>query len=143
MGVWRAATAAVLAMSAAACASGPDEDAPADSVSPVVVTTTPEWAFYPQANVEGEMSVSGAGCLLVGDFPVVWPSGTDWDEQAETLTFENDAASVPMGGYFEGAGGSIPLRIWREELEPEMTKALVECLADSGASAAMFAYPEG
>jgi hypothetical protein len=49
---------------------------------------------------------------------------------------------VSVGGRFEGGGGSIPMRVWRGRLEPEIVTALEGCLDDTGASSAVFAYPE-
>lgn len=84
-----------------------------------------------------------AECVRLDDFLVVWPHGTEWDADAGALVFADDAGvSLTEGAFFKGAGGSVPMRIWRNELDPAAVTALEECLTDADDADAVFAYPE-
>lgn len=139
MSVRRIGLTAALLFSAAGCTS----DAEPDSPEPIVVTVGADWSLFPQARVSGDLSVDDAGCVRLDDFLVVWPFGSKWNTHAEALVFADDAAaSLTEGAPFTGAGGSVPMRIWRRELDPAAVTALEECLTATDDAHAVFAYPE-
>lgn len=70
----------------AACAddgSG-DVDSGSNGGGPVVAHPDREDGSGADALIEGPLTLSG-GCLLVGEFPVVWPYGTTWEAQAQAV----------------------------------------------------------
>lgn len=138
MSVWRMELAAAVLFSAAGCTGETEPEAS----EPVVVTVESDWSMFPEALVSGDLSVDDAGCVRLGDRLVVWPSGTEWDTSAEALVFADGAtASLKEGDSFEGGGGSLPMRIWREGLDPDEKTALEACLTAMDDEHALFAYP--
>jgi len=129
------------------CGSAATKDAqpdasPSDQSEPFIIAMPSTWSFYPEANVEGAVTLS-AGCILIGGFVAIWDSGTAWDESAQAVTFTDAAdASVRVDEHFYGAGGAIPLDVMRRELGSEAANEMDRCLAESGATNAVFAYPE-
>jgi len=117
----------------------------AGSPEPRVLSMSAGWESYPQAMVSGELSVE-SGCVLVGDFVVVWPPRTTWDASTKTLVFAAGLAPgtiVRIGDQFRGGGGSLPDQVLKSELGPDGYAWLTGCLAETGASGVVFAYPEG
>ena len=73
------------------------------------------------ALIEGPLIMSN-GCLLVGEFPVVWPYGTTWDAKGQTVQlFEGQV--VALGDRVSGGGGYPYL----SDLETELADPLADC----------------
>ena len=143
---WRPGALAVVVTMALTGCGGTDSDAEdKPEPEPAVLTMPPDWALYPQALVQGDLTLE-AGCLLVGDYLPIWPSGTAWDASTEAVTFTagpaSTATSVRLGERFRGGGGSLPDRVYKSELGPEDVEAMNRCLEETEALGAMFAYPE-
>lgn len=75
---------------------------------PLLVHNAPLSSGGDEEEVFGVLVLEG-DCLYIDDdgfrLPVVWPNGTNWDPEAETVTL-NDGQSVAIGGSILGAGGS-------------------------------------
>lgn len=141
----RVVLAVVVTVSLTGCGdTAPDADAKPES-EPAMLTMSSDWSFYPEAMVRGDLTLD-AGCLLVGDYLPIWPSGTAWDASTEAVTFAAGstatAVSVRLGERFRGGGGSLPDHVYRSELGPEDVEAMNQCLEKTEALGAMFAYPE-
>lgn len=120
---WRlaAATAMLLAL-VAAC--GDDDSAADDSGSnvtgPVVAHPDKGDGSGMAALIEGPLSMS-SGCLMVREYPVVWPYGTTWDADARAVRLP-DGQVVALGDRVSGGGGYLHL--------PDLGSELAEPLAD-------------
>lgn len=84
------------------------------------------------ALIEGPLTMSG-GCLLVGEFPVVWPYGTTWDEDAQAVRL-SDGRVVALGDRVSGGGGYPYL----SDLRSEFAKPLADCPTNEYGEVAMF-----
>lgn len=73
------------------------------------------------------------GCLLVGEFPVVWPHGTTWDGDAQAVRLP-DGQVVALGDRVSGGGGYPYL----SDLEPEFAEPLADCPTNDYGEVAMF-----
>lgn len=84
------------------------------------------------ALIEGPLTLSG-GCLLVGDFPVIWPYGTTWDAQAQAVRL-SDGQVVALGDRVSGGGGYPYL----SDLGTESAEPLAACPTNKYGEVAMF-----
>ena len=84
------------------------------------------------AIIEGSLTLS-KGCLMVGDFPAVWPHGTTWDSESRTVHLP-DGQVVALGDRVSGGGGYPNL----SELETEYAEPLAECPTNEYDEVAMF-----
>lgn len=73
------------------------------------------------------------GCLLVGEYPVVWPYGTTWDAEAEAVRL-SDGQVVALGNRVSGGGGYPHL----PDLEAEFAEPLTDCPTNQFKEVAMF-----
>lgn len=131
----------VLAATASAC-SGDDE--PADD-SPVI-TRSEDPPVYPLALIRGSLSVR-SGCLMLGDDVVVWPVGTAWDSESESVVFGEafeGAPSIVVGNRVKLGGGVIGGSAdLQNVLDDEAARdALLNCLDATGAESVSFVYPD-
>lgn len=69
------------------------------------VITLPEWNAIPAALVRGTLRLERA-CLLLGDQVVLWPSGSSWNQDDETVTVGD--STFAMGDFVSGSGGGYP-----------------------------------
>lgn len=74
-----------------------------------------------QALIQGTLSLSG-GCLLVGEFPVIWPHGTTWDAENQTVELP-DGHEVALGDQVRGGGGYPYL----SDLRASFARPLADC----------------
>lgn len=63
------------------------------------------------------------GCLLLDGDPVIWPDGTEWDDDATGVRLPNGALATP-GTSVRGGGGSI-------SVTPEIEALLGDCLGSA------------
>lgn len=114
---------------------GPAADGATDGP---VIANAEEWNAYPLALVQGRLELVD-GCLLLGDDVVFWPHGTTWDEERQSVEFD-DAPAAAVGARFSGGGGYLSLENVRG-LDGVDADAVARCLRDTGAGGAVFAYP--
>lgn len=70
---------------------------------------------------------------MVGEFPVVWPYGTTWDEDAQAVRL-SDGRVVALGDRVSGGGGYPYL----SDLRSEFAKPLADCPTNEYGEVAMF-----
>lgn len=68
-----------------------------------LMLTEGSWDSEMMAQVKGVVSLE-ADCVNVGGAPVIWPEGTSWSSDSETLTLPGGATVAP-GARVSGAGG--------------------------------------
>ena len=129
-------TAASLLLLALAAACGSNDNAGAVSGSngtgPVVAHPVKGDGSGNDALIEGPLTMSG-GCLLVSDFPVVWPHGTTWDADAQAVQL-SDGQVVALGDRVSGGGGYPYLT----DLGAEFAEPLADCPMNEYGEVAMF-----
>ena len=102
----RLAAASLLVLALVAVCDGDgrgDVDSGSNGSGPVVAHPDRGDGSGTDALIEGPLTLSG-GCLLVGEFPVVWPYGTTWDAQAQAVRL-SDGQVVALGDRVSGGGG--------------------------------------
>ena len=52
------------------------------------------------------------GCLLVGEFPVVWPYGTEWDVMATKPVTPNLSLALKYADYQADTFATDTQKIW-------------------------------
>lgn len=62
-------------------------------------------------------------CVRLGDGPVVWPDGTSWDDDEQTVRLPGDRLARP-GDTIGGGGGYLTL-----ESEDEQSRLLGDCVS--------------
>lgn len=131
---WLSAANVLLLALVVAC--GNDDSADVGSGSsvdgPVVAHPSEGDGSGSEALTEGPLTMSG-GCLLVGEFPVVWPYGTTWDAEAETVRL-SDGRAVALGDRVSGGGGYPYVR----DLRTELAEPLADCPTNRYDEVAMF-----
>ena len=128
-----AATFLVLALVAACADDGSgDVDSGSNGSGPVVAHPDGGDGSGTDALIEGPLTLSG-GCLLVGEFPVVWPYGTTWDAQAQAVRL-SDGQLVALGDRVSGGGGYPYL----SDLGAEFAEPLADCPTNKYGEVAMF-----
>jgi hypothetical protein len=131
----RLAAANVLLLALVA-ACGDDDGAEADSSSngdgPVVAHLAKGDGSGMAALIEGLLTMSN-GCLLVGEFPVVWPYGASWDAEGQTVQL-SDGQVVALGDRVSGGGGYPYL----SDLGTEFAEPLADCPTNKYEEVAMF-----
>jgi hypothetical protein len=98
----------------------------------------------PLAEVHGVLSEK-KGCLLLGDGVVFWPSGTTWNAERREVQFDGnfeDAANARVDEPFIGGGGVYDAVDLRGFLGESGAKAVIACLASTGADSVLMAYPD-
>jgi hypothetical protein len=78
------------------------DDADPVTGGPSPVLTLPEWNGWPDAEVKGALSLRD-GCLFIGNYAAVWPSGSTWDAAEQAVQFES--LTIRVGQYVSGGGG--------------------------------------
>lgn len=128
-----AANLLVLAL-VAACSddSGGDTDPSANGNGPVVAHPAEGDGSGASALIEGPLTMS-SGCLLVSEFPVVWPYGTTWDSETQAVRL-SDGQVVALGDRVSGGGGYLYL----PDLDPEFAVSLADCPTNKYEEVAMF-----
>lgn len=128
-----AASLLVLALVAACADDGSgDVDSGSNGSGPVVAHPDRGDGSGTDALIEGPLTLSG-GCLLVGEFPVVWPYGTTWDAQAQAVRL-SDGQVVALGDRVSGGGGYPNL----SDLGTEFAEPLADCPTNKYGEVAMF-----
>lgn len=131
----RLAAAPVLLLALVA-ACGDDDSADADSSSngngPVVAHPAKGDGSGMEALIEGPLTLTN-GCLLVGEFPVVWPYGTTWDAETEAVRL-SDGQVAALGDRVSGGGGYPYL----SDLGTEFAEPLADCPTNEYEEVAMF-----
>ena len=128
-----AASLLVLALVAACADDGSgDVDSGSNGSGPVVAHPDRGDGSGTDALIEGPVTLSG-GCLLVGDFPVVWPYGTTWDAQAQAVLL-SDGQVVALGDRVSGGGGYPYL----SDLGTDLAEPLADCPSNKYGEVAMF-----
>jgi hypothetical protein len=132
----RRLAAANLLFLALVAACGDDDSADVDSSSngngSVVAHPVEGDGSGVTALIEGPLTMS-SGCLLVGEFPVVWPYGTTWDAEAQAVRL-SDGQVVALGDRVSGGGGYPYL----SDLGTEFAEPLVDCPTNKYEEVAMF-----
>lgn len=103
-----------------------------DGTDPVVAHPAEGDGPGNDALIEGPLTMS-RGCLLVGEFPVVWPHGTTWDAGANAVRLP-DGQVVALGDRVSGGGG-YP---YVSDLGPEFAEPLADCPTNKYGEVAMF-----
>ena len=136
---WRlaAANGALVAL-VAACGddASADVDPSSDGNGPVVAHPTEGNGSGFEALIEGTLTMS-SGCLLVGEFLVVWPYGTTWDAETEAVRL-SDGQSVALGDRVSDGGGYSNLA----DLGAQFDESLADCRAVEHQEVAMFSGGE-
>ena len=128
-----AATLLALALVAGCAEDGSgDVDSGSNGSGPVVAHPDGGDGSGADALIEGPLALSG-GCLLVGEFPVVWPYGTTWDAQAQAVRL-SDGQLVALGDRVSGGGGYPYL----SDLGAEFAEPLADCPTNKYGEVAMF-----
>ena len=112
--------------------------------NPVITRAASAEVPDPLATVSGRLS-QRHGCLMIGDGVVFWPAGTTWDGSHREVVFGGDfrgSPHAPTGRTFTGGGG-----LWdpRDDMsgvvDSRAEAALEECVAKTGATQVVLAYP--
>lgn len=144
--VRRAAAAALLVVLAAGCGAeggaedraedraedGARPDAGSTETGPVVAHPSEGDGSGMTALVAGPLTMV-RGCLMVGEFPVVWPHGTTWDAEDRTVQLA-DGQAVGLGDRVSGGGGYPH----RSDLGAEFAEPLADCPTNTWEEIAMF-----
>lgn len=121
---------ALLAACGDGAAGGPGSGS---SVSgPVVAHTEKGDGSGSAAQIVGPLTLSD-GCLLVGEFPVVWPYGTTWDAEDQAVQLPDNQV-VALGVRVSGGGGYPYL----SDLGPQFARPLADCPLNEYEEVAMF-----
>ena len=133
------------AMSMAGCSDAPD-DRPASrdvagpsagssdvAVGPLIRRLQdPKYGM--QARITGRLRLR-AGCLLIGDRPVVWPTYVQWDREAGVVTSSRGRGTMfHLGGRVVGGGGTVGVADVRTLLSTESFLHLQDCSSSLGQS---------
>ncbi len=105
---------------------------PSASESGPVVAHTTGGTDGAAALIEGSLLMS-KGCLMVGEFPVIWPHGTYWDSESRAVHLP-DGQVVALGDRVSGGGGYPYL----SDLETEYAEPLADCPRNEYDEVAMF-----
>ncbi|MDN4161094.1 hypothetical protein [Nocardioides abyssi] len=73
------------------------------------------------ALIDGPLNMS-SGCLLVDEFPVVWPYGTTWDAKDQAVHL-SDGRVVALGDRVSGGGGYL----YFSDLGTALADPLTDC----------------
>lgn len=128
--------AAIVLLLALVAACGDDDGTGAASSSngngPVVAHPAEGDGSGATALIEGQLTMS-SGCVLVSEFPVVWPYDTTWDAEDQAVQLA-DGQVVALGDCVSGGGGYFPM----SSLAPEFAEPLADCPTDKWGEVAMF-----
>lgn len=112
---------------ATGCSSEPDEAA---KVGPLVVAVPVGDVAYPAAEVPGELTLNG-DCVALDGLPVLWPEGTTWSEEDQTVLLP-DGAEVAVGQRIQGGGGVVPITVATNYGGDEVQEAIDTCAERAG-----------
>lgn len=91
------------------------------------------------AEVQGVLVLED-DCLYVDDgssrFPIVWPNGTLWDDEAQSVLL-NDGQTVAIGQSLLGGGGYPSVDIIEDLVGQEAAALAIECLDNESSEFAM------
>ena len=85
-----------------------------------------------QALIEGTLTLS-EGCLLIGEYPVIWPHGTTWDGESQVVELP-DGQVVADGDRLRGGGGFPYL----SDLQARVAEPLSHCPTNEWGEIAVF-----
>lgn len=85
-----------------------------------------------QALIVGSLTMSN-GCLMVGEFPVVWPHGTTWEPKNQAVHLA-DGQVVALGDRVRGGGGYLYL----SDLGADFAESLADCPTNQYGEIAVF-----
>jgi len=92
------------------------------------------------AEVAGTLRMEN-GCLLVDDDVVFFTVDSSWDQEEDSVAFD-DAPDVEVGGHFQGGGGYYQRGDLARLVEDEVVReAVLKCLAATGSQTAVAAHP--
>jgi hypothetical protein len=94
---------------------------------PLVVTDA-DWrgaGVSPAAIGAGVLSIDG-DCVRLRDSPVVWPDGTSWDEDEQSVRLPGDRLARP-GDTIGGGGGYFTFE--REDEDSRLGRLLGDCVS--------------
>jgi hypothetical protein len=74
-----------------------------------------------------------SGCLVLGEYPVVWSYGTTWDAEAQAVRLFHGQV-VALGDRVSGGGGFLHL----SDLGTEFAEPLAACPMNKYEEVAMF-----
>jgi hypothetical protein len=77
------------------------------------------------------------GCLFIGSAPVIWPTGTTWDDEADAVLLK-DGTRVAMGASVSGGGGSLSAADIAGVFNQELAEAVRACTPDGRPAASVF-----
>ncbi|WP_346385449.1 hypothetical protein [Nocardioides sp.] len=105
---------------------------------PVLVSDA-HWEAGMAALIRGPVRLVG-DCLFIGSAPVIWPTGTTWDDEADAVVL-NDGTLVAVGATVSGGGGSLSAADVAGVFNEELADAVRAC-APNGRSAASVFNPD-
>ena len=85
-----------------------------------------------EALIEGPVALSER-CLMVGEFSVIWPHGTSWDDDLGAVRL-SDGRVVALGDRVSGGGGYPYL----SDLGPDLAERLADCPTNAYGEVASF-----
>ena len=107
---------ALLCAVASGCAgseSGSAAKAPRSSsaaaTSPVLSATGGADVAYPTAQMAGRLMLR-EGCLALDGEPILWPSGTEWDDANQVVVLPDDVR-LKVGTRVRVGGGQVPASV--------------------------------
>jgi hypothetical protein len=93
------------------------------------------------ALIRGPVRLTG-DCLFIGNDPVIWPTGTTWDDEADAVVL-NDGTVVAVGATVSGGGGSLSAADVAEVFNEELADAVRACAPDGRPAASVFNPDQG
>ena len=132
MGCLSLTAATVLLLTLGACGDDANKQVAQANASGPVVAHYSGGGDGNAALIEGPLTMS-EGCLMVGEYPVVWPHGTTWDPDQRAVLL-SDGRVIALGDRVSGGGGYPHLA----ELETKYADPLAKCPTNKYGEVAMF-----
>lgn len=117
---------------------------PSTNVDPVITRVADARIPYPNARVEGRLSLR-EGCLVINGGVAFWPAGAVWDADKRQVRFGGEfqgSAPAPVDAHFAGGGG-----IWDAQddlsgvLSPDNLATLMDCAKKTRSELLILAVP--
>lgn len=106
---------------------------------PLLVNIEPLVEGGDEAEIRGALVFEG-DCLFVNDngfrFPLVWPNGTAWDEDAQSVLL-NDGQMAAIGQSIFGGGGYSSVDVARSLLSDDAAALVARCVDDESSEVAI------
>ena len=134
-----------------ACGSEDSVDTATESSSavadqlPILVHTGPLVSGGDAAEILGTLVLED-DCLFIDDsgfrFTIVWPIGTTWDDESQTLAL-NDGQTVAIGQSISGGGGYSNVEVLETLIAPEATALAAACVDNEFSEVAILNNVDG